>query len=64
MEPLLHEPLRKKAIARQVALGLGNGNGKDSICEAILYYLDYPKRYKLGGRQEKRLLICYNREKR
>lgn len=42
MEPLLHEPLRKKAIARQTALGLGDG--KDAVCEAIRYYLEYPKR--------------------
>lgn len=45
MEPLLHEPLRKKAIARQTALGLGDG--KDAVCEAIRYCLEYPKR-KLG----------------
>lgn len=42
MEPLLHEPLRKRAIDRQVALNLGEG--KEKVCEAILYYLDYPKR--------------------
>lgn len=42
MEPLLHEPLRKKAIARQVALNLGSGTEK--VCEAILYRLEYPKR--------------------
>ncbi|WP_203249137.1 hypothetical protein [Sporosarcina beigongshangi] len=42
MEPLLHEPLRKKAIARQTALGIGDG--KDAVCEAIRYYLEYPKR--------------------
>ena len=42
MEPLLHEPLRKKAIERQVALNLGEG--KEAVCEAILYYLEYPKR--------------------
>lgn len=42
MEPLLHEPLRKKAIARQVALNLGIG--KEMVCEAILYSLEYPKR--------------------
>lgn len=42
MEPLLHEPLRKKAIARQTALGLGDG--KDAVCEAIRYILEYPKR--------------------
>ena len=42
MEPLLHEPLRKKAIARQTALGMGDG--KDAVCEAIRYYLEYPKR--------------------
>ncbi len=45
MEPLLHEPLRKKAIARQTALGLGDG--KDAVCEAIRYYLEYPKRSSL-----------------
>lgn len=42
MEPLLHEPLRKKAIARQSALGIGDG--KDAVYEAIRYYLNYPKR--------------------
>ncbi|MFJ7934223.1 hypothetical protein [Sporosarcina sp. NPDC096371] len=42
MEPLLHEPLRKKAIARQAALGIGDG--KDATCEAIRYFLEYPKR--------------------
>lgn len=42
MEPLLHEPLRKKAVQRQIALGLGGG--KAAVCEAILYYLEYPKR--------------------
>lgn len=42
MEPLLHESLRKKAISRQVALNLGEG--KETICEAILYFLEYPKR--------------------
>jgi spore coat polysaccharide biosynthesis predicted glycosyltransferase SpsG len=47
MEPLLHEPLRKKAIARQTALGLGDG--KDAVCEAIRYYLEYPKRNTSGG---------------
>jgi len=46
MEPLLHESLRTKAIARQTALGLGSG--KDAIIEAIYYYLEYPKR-KTGG---------------
>lgn len=50
MEPLLHEPLRKKAIARQAALGLGDG--KDAVCEAIRYYLEYPKR-KTGGQAGK-----------
>lgn len=42
MEPLLHEPLRKRAIKRQTSLGIGDG--KDAVCEAILYYLEYPKR--------------------
>lgn len=42
MEPLLHESLRKKAIARQAALGIGDG--KEKVCEAIRYYLEYPKR--------------------
>lgn len=46
MEPLLHEPLRKKAIARQTALGIGDG--KDAVCEAIRYYLEYPKRNPSG----------------
>ena len=41
MEPLLHEPLRRKAIDRQVALNLGEGN--KMVCEAILYYLEYPR---------------------
>lgn len=47
MEPLLHESLRKKAVARQVALNLGEG--KEMVCEAILYHLDYPKRKTHGG---------------
>ena len=51
MEPLLHEPLRKKAIARQTALGLGDG--KDAVCEAIRYYLEYPKRNTSGGAGKK-----------
>ncbi|MDS9472357.1 PseG/SpsG family protein [Sporosarcina pasteurii] len=42
MEPLLHDSLRKKAIERQVALNLGEG--KEMVREAILYYLEYPKR--------------------
>lgn len=42
MEPLLHDARRKKAIARQVALNIGDG--KDAVCEAILYYLEFPKR--------------------
>ena len=46
MEPLLHESRRKKAIARQIALNLGDG--KDAVCEAILYYLEYPKRKNHG----------------
>ncbi|WP_438314755.1 PseG/SpsG family protein [Sporosarcina sp. FA9] len=46
MEPLLHESLRKKAIARQTDLGLGSG--KDTIIEAIYYCLEYPKRI-IGG---------------
>lgn len=46
MEPLLHEQLRKKAIAKQMALKLGDG--KDTIVEAIRYHLEYPKR-KSGG---------------
>lgn len=51
MEPLLHEPLRKKAIARQTALGLGDG--KDAVCEAIRYYVEYPKRSILINRTGK-----------
>lgn len=52
MEPLLHEPLRKKAIERQVALNLGDG--KEAVCEAILYFLEYPKRPVRGetGKEE------------
>ncbi len=52
MEPLLHEALRKKAIERQVALNLGDG--KDTVCEAILYFLEYPKRPVQGetGKEE------------
>ncbi|MBO0588800.1 hypothetical protein [Sporosarcina sp. E16_8] len=50
MEPLLHEPLRKKAIARQTALGLGDGI--EAVCEAIRYYLEYPKR-NTGGAGKK-----------
>ena len=46
MEPLLHEPLRRKAIARQTALGLGEGN--NAVNEAILYFLDFPKRQSGG----------------
>ncbi|MHA6258908.1 hypothetical protein ACXYMX_03230 [Sporosarcina sp. CAU 1771] len=46
MELLLHEPLRKRAIQRQTALELGDG--LSAINEAILYYLEYPKR-KLDG---------------
>lgn len=42
MEPLLHDSLRKKSIERQVALNLGEG--KEMVTEAILYYLEYPKR--------------------
>lgn len=47
MEPLLHEPLRKKSIAKQTALGLGGG--KEDVCEAIRYYLEYPKRAVYGS---------------
>ena len=60
MEPLLHEPLRKKAIARQIALNLGDG--KDAVCEAILYYLEYPKRG-ARRRQGKRKSMCYSGSK-
>lgn len=42
MELLLHDSLRIKAIERQIGLNLGEG--KEIICEAILYFLDYPKR--------------------
>lgn len=51
MEPLLHDARRKKAIARQVALNIGDG--KDAVCEAILYYLEYSKRqhYKETGKE-------------
>lgn len=51
MEPLLHDPLRKKAIARQTALGMGDG--KDAVCEAIRYYLEYPKRGTSDGAGKK-----------
>ncbi|QTD40671.1 PseG/SpsG family protein [Sporosarcina sp. Te-1] len=44
MEPLLHEPLRKRAIRKQTQLNLGNG--KDTVLEAIRYLLEYPKRDK------------------
>ncbi|WP_252501857.1 PseG/SpsG family protein [Sporosarcina sp. Marseille-Q4943] len=42
MEPLLHEPLRKRSIERQLALGLGDG--KDKVVETIYYLLEHPKR--------------------
>lgn len=42
MELLLHDSLREKAIERQVKLNLGEG--KKLVCEAILYFLEYPKR--------------------
>ncbi|WP_432363543.1 hypothetical protein [Sporosarcina sp. UB5] len=42
MEPLLHEPLRKRSIERQLALGLGDG--KDKVIEMIRYLLEHPKR--------------------
>lgn len=42
MELLLHDPLRKRFIARQIALNLGKG--KDTICETIRYALESPKR--------------------
>ena len=58
---LLHEPLRKKAIARQTALGLGDG--KDAVCEAIRYYLEYPKRKLVVETRKRRLPICYSRGK-
>lgn len=56
MEPLLHDPLRKKAIARQIALNLGEG--KEKVCEAILYSLEYPKRKTYGetGRETSDML--------
>jgi spore coat polysaccharide biosynthesis predicted glycosyltransferase SpsG len=47
MEPLLHEPLRKRSIERQLSLGLGNG--KDAIIETIYYLLEHPKR-EAGGK--------------
>lgn len=47
MEPLLHDSLRKKAIDRQIALNLGKG--KEIVCEAILYSLQYPKRKTQDG---------------
>lgn len=42
MELLLHDSLREKAIERQIKLNLGEG--KKLVCEAILYFLEYPKR--------------------
>lgn len=42
MEFLLHDSLREKAINRQMKLNLGEG--KKMVCEAILYFLEYPKR--------------------
>lgn len=42
MEPLLHEPLRKRSIERQLALGLGDG--KDKVVETIYYLVEHPKR--------------------
>lgn len=42
MELLLHDSLRQQAVSRQAALNLGDG--KDMVCEAILYFLEYPKR--------------------
>lgn len=46
MELLLHDSLRKKAIERQMNLNLGEG--KQMVCEAILYFLEYPKRERTG----------------
>lgn len=48
MEPLLHNSLRKKAISRQTALNLGEG--KEIVSEAILYFLEYPKRETHDGK--------------
>lgn len=42
MELLLHDSLRTKAIERQLQLNLGEG--QKVVCEAILYFLEYPKR--------------------
>lgn len=42
MELLLHDSLRERMIKRQIDLNLGTG--KNIVCEAILYCLDYPKR--------------------
>ncbi|WP_153009952.1 PseG/SpsG family protein [Sporosarcina koreensis] len=47
MEPLLHEPLRKRSIERQLALGLGDG--KNKVVETIHYLLEHPKR-RAGGK--------------
>ena len=61
MEPFLHEPLRKKAIARQTALGL---MGTERIPYAKPFFITLSIRSdKPRGRQEKKHLICYNREK-
>lgn len=46
MEFLLHDSLREKAIERQMNLKLDEG--KEMVCEAILYFLDYPKRQRKG----------------
>lgn len=54
MEPLLHEPLRKKAISRQLALELGDGMA--TVSEAILYYLEYPKRRISEGKETSDML--------
>lgn len=47
MEPLLHEPLRKRSIERQLSLGLGGG--KDKVVETIHYLLEHPK-HGAGGK--------------
>ncbi|MDW0116461.1 hypothetical protein QTL97_05915 [Sporosarcina thermotolerans] len=47
MEPLLHEPLRKRAIERQLSLNLGGG--LDTILETIFYLVEHPKRG-VGGK--------------
>ena len=54
MEPLLHESLRTKAVKRQLALKLGEG--EKVIHEAILYALEHPKRHIHEGKETSDML--------